>query len=278
MNKAGAASLVQDRPVDRTVAVPADASAMLLIIHGLAEHRGRYAKLIDYFTANKVAVCTVDLRGHGTSPGVRGDVVSFHECVNDLAMLIDSLKYNHPTLALFIWGHSMGAVMATRVAAERSPKIRGVITSGAPFAALDQVAAWRTALFKFAARYVPTHRIRLPIAINALSRDAAVIDAYRNDPLIPKTITLRLLVGMIEANARALRAASKLRMPWLALHGGADRIAPPIGSQRLIDALASADTHLTLWPDAYHEVHNDIEPDRSAFLSKMVEWIAERSG
>jgi acylglycerol lipase len=263
--------------IERTLTVPENAKAMLLIIHGLAEHRGRYSKQVEFFTAHQIACCTIDLPGHGAACATRGDMVSFTDCVNDLALLVDSLKFKHATLPLFIWGHSMGSLIATLVAAERSPKIRGVITSSVPVAAMDAVPKWRAALFKFAERIVPTQRVRLPISYAAISRDPVVVEAYKNDPLIPKSVTLRLLLGMFEASSRAIRKAKRLRMPWLALHGGADRIAPPIGSQRLIDALASTDTRLLVWHSAFHEVHNDIEPDRTVMLDAMVEWMLEKA-
>lgn len=262
--------------IPRTFTVPENAKAMLLIIHGLAEHRGRYSQHVEYFVEHQIACCAIDLPGHGAACANRGDIASFTACVNDLALLVDSLKFKHPTLPLFIWGHSMGSLIATLVAAERSPKIRGMITSSVPVAAMDAVPKWRVSLFRFANRIVPTQRIRLPINYSAISRDAAVVEAYKNDPLVPKSVTLRLLLGMFEASGLALRKAKRLRMPWLAVHGGADRVAPPIGSQRLIDALASTDTRLLIWHQAYHEVHNDIEPDRSAMLGAMVEWMLEK--
>ena len=264
--------------LDRSMNVPADARAMLLIVHGLAEHRGRYVKVVEFFNARGIACCTFDLRGHGKSPGRRGDVGSFDDFVNDAAMLIDSLKFTYPQLPLFMWGHSMGAVIATLAAAERSPKLRGVITSSPPFAAFDKIpwiAAW---MMKWLSRIAPTRMVPLPVKPERLSRDASVGEAYIADPLVPKTVTVRLLVGLSDASARALRATRRVRVPWLALHGGEDRVAPPIGSQRLIDALQSADKQIMLWPAARHEVHNELEPERTEFLEKIAGWIEERTG
>ena len=94
--------------------------------------------------------------------------------------------------------------------------------------------------------------------------------------MVPRALTLRFLVGMYEGSRRALRVAAKLRMPWLAMHGTDDVMAPPIGSQRLIDALESNDKQLRLWPGGRHEVHNEIEPMRTEFLTEIAEWIKKR--
>jgi alpha-beta hydrolase superfamily lysophospholipase len=85
-----------------------------------------------------------------------------------------------------------------------------------------------------------------------------------------------LLVQLAEASMRCVQVARKIKTPWLALHGTDDEIAPAIGSQRLIDALASTNKYLRVWPLARHEIHNEIEPTRTEFLECMAAWVKER--
>jgi acylglycerol lipase len=259
---------------------PADATAMLLIVHGLAEHRGRYRKVIEHFNANGIAVCSFDHRGHGETASrmmtTRGDVESFDALIADTVSIIDGLKMKYPQLPLFVWGHSMGAAIATLAVSERPTIVRGAITSSPPYAAFDSYSKSQAFMLTWMARLLPAHQRPLPVNPDRLSRDPDVARAYTDDPMVPKAVTLRLLVGLYNATQRGLRAANKLRTPWLLLHGGSDRVAPPIGSQRLHDALGSLDKQIMFWPAARHEIHNELDPERAEFLARVIEWIRAR--
>jgi alpha-beta hydrolase superfamily lysophospholipase len=264
--------------------VPEGATAMLVLIHGMAEHSGRYAEIVRLLNANAIACCCFDQRGHGMAPASekeRGDVAAFQDFVADSVAVIDDARTRYSQLPLFVWGHSMGAIVATLAAAQAAlpgtGRIRGVITSSAPVAAFDVVPAFVLRTLQILSYVMPKFRIGLPFKTEHLSRDLQVGLQYGEDRLVPKAITLRLLAQLAEASARCVQMARKIKVPWLALHGADDQIARPIGSQRLIDALGSSDKYLRLWPGARHEVHNEIEPTRSEFLETMVAWIKEKS-
>src|SRR5688572_15505876 len=114
--------------------VPANPRAGLLIVHGMAEHRGRYAEAVQRFTGQNIAVFTFDLRGHGQSPGNRADITSFQVFIADLAMVRASLAQQYPQLPWFLWAHSLGSIIAIRSVEQNESGLRGVITSGCPLA------------------------------------------------------------------------------------------------------------------------------------------------
>jgi acylglycerol lipase len=264
--------------------VPADAKAIVVLIHGMAEHSARYRPAIDFLNAQGIGCCSFDQRGHGTavaSEAERGDVVSFQDFVADATAVVETARNKYAPLPIFVWGHSMGAIIATLTAAQvtaLSPgKIRGAITSSPPVAAFDVVPAFVMRLLKGLAYVIPKYRVARPFKPERLSRELQVGLRYDKDPLVPKKTSLRLLVQLADASAQCVRVARKIRVPWLALHGSDDQIAPAIGSQRLFDALASPDKQLRLWPEARHEVHNEIEPTRTEFLMCIVEWVRERT-
>jgi acylglycerol lipase len=268
----------------RELLMPPDATAILIIIHGMAEYSGRYRSIMDFFAARGIGCYRFDQRGHGRAVSVeteRGDVPRFHDFVNDAAAVIDSVRHQHPTLPIFVWGHSMGAIVATLTAgrlAQMGPgKLRGVITSSPPIASFDTFPSLVLQLIKWVSQIAPRLRMKRPFNPERLSRDLDVGHRYAADPLVPRALTIRFLVGMYEGCRECLRVARKLRMPWLAMHGTDDVMAPAIGSQRLIDALSSTDKQLRLWPGGRHEVHNEIEPMRSEFLTTMADWIRQRA-
>ena len=267
------------------VNVPSDAKALLIVIHGMAEHCARYNKVIAQLNAAGIATCCYDHRGHGLSVGateIRGDVAAFDNFVTDAVAVIDGVRRQNPQLPIFIWGHSMGAIIATLAAdayvTQRPRGLRGVITTSPPIAAFDNIPRFVLRMLKVLSRIIPRHALALPFKTERLSRDPQIGSDYLADPLIPKTVTLRLLVGLATASARCLQVARKLTMPWLAMHGSDDQVAPPIGSQRLFDALRSDDKEILLWPGARHEVHNETEPTRTQCIDKIVAWIKQRSG
>jgi len=262
--------------------VPDGAWTMLLIVHGMGEHSARYRPVIEYFAARGVACATFDHRGHGRRPQSerhRGDVESFDDFVSDTVSVIDQVRAKHSGLPLFVWGHSMGAIITTLTAARVADipgKVRGVITSSAPVASFDVAPAFIVRLLTWISYLVPRFRLARPFEPERLSRDLTVGMRYGEDPLVPKAITLRLLTELANASARCLQSARKLRTPWLVLHGLDDVIAPAVGSQRLFDALGSSDKQIRLFPGARHEVHNEIEPTRTEFLNCIVEWLRQR--
>ena len=253
--------------------IPANARAGLLIVHGMAEHRGRYVDAVRRLTANGLACFTFDLRGHGESPGDRADIDSFQSFVDDLLAIRAGIEQQHPQLPLFIWAHSLGTIIAIRCVEQRGAPLRGVITSGCPIAVFQRVPApLRGALVALCMPFSAVH-VNPGLPAEALSHSREVQASYVADPRIPGKVTVRLLIELENACRMALANAGSISLPWLAMHGAADNIAPPQGSQQLVDALGSRDKTLQLFTGMRHEVHNEIEPTPSEFYARMLHWI-----
>jgi acylglycerol lipase len=257
--------------------IPDNPRAALLIVHGMAEHRGRYADAIRRFTSRGIATFTFDLRGHGQSPGDRADIDSFQQHVDDLLTIRANIARQHPQLPLFLWAHSLGSIVAIRSVEQDPRHLRGVITSGCPLAAFQRIPQpLRPALNALCTPFGGLH-VNPGLPAEALSHDTAVQASYSSDPLVPDKVTVRLLTELERACRDALADAGKIVLPWLALHGEADEIAPPQGSRQLIDALASPDKTLHFFAGMRHEVHNEIEPAATAFYERVIHWIEARA-
>jgi acylglycerol lipase len=255
--------------------IPANPRAALLIVHGMAEHRGRYAAAIPRLTGQRIACFTFDLRGHGHSPGVRADIPEFQHYVDDLLTLRAGIESAHPQLPLFIWAHSLGSIITIRCVEQRGTHLAGVITSGCPIAAFPDVPAPVRGTVVALATPFRGLLVNPRLPAEALSHSAAVQDDYRNDPLNSQKVTVGLLIELESACRDALEHAGSIVVPWLALHGGADTIAPPQGSQQLVDALGSTDKTVEFFAGMRHEVHNEIEPTPSDFYFRMINWIGK---
>jgi alpha-beta hydrolase superfamily lysophospholipase len=257
--------------------LPPEPSRALLVVHGLGEHSGRYLELASWFATRGAVVHAYDQRGHGHSAGRRAHVDCFAKYVSDLRAVLEFSSSQHPDLPLTIIGHSMGAVVVAQLAREGASGVDGIILSGAALAAHEKVSARRTALIRLLRRIVPKLLFDAGIDPEGLSRDASVAARYREDPQVLKRITTTLGAEFLDAAAFAAGGAGEVELPVLLLHGGADPICPPSGSEAYFARLPSdrvAGCELHILPGLRHEIFN--EPEREAVFEQMQRWLLRR--
>jgi alpha-beta hydrolase superfamily lysophospholipase len=256
--------------------VPDAARAGLIFVHGIAEHSGRYRHVAAALAQSGISSFIYDQRGHGRSPGIRAHVGDFRAFAHDLQSVAAATRARFPGLPLFVWGHSMGSVVVTLAAVNGMSWARGVITSGCALDALPTLEGLRGLGLRIAVALVPRLRINLRVDATRLTRVEEAQRAHMNDPLVPRTASLRLLHGFAEACQTCKSNLSRLDLPWLAIHGEADQVCPVSGSRRLIAAIAAADKQLVLYPGLLHEPHNEYEAARTAMFTLMSTWILTR--
>ncbi|AOJ93523.1 MULTISPECIES: alpha/beta hydrolase [Burkholderia] len=260
-------------PADARAAPP---RATVALLHGLAEHAGRYAPLAARLNAAGIDLLAIDLRGHGRSPGKRAWVARFDEYLDDADALVDEAA-RAPT-PLFLMGHSMGGAIAALYAIERAPAractLAGLVLSSPALAPGRDVPRWMLALSRLISRVWPTFpAIRIDAAL--LSRDADVVAANRADPLVHHgPVPARTGAEILDAMARIERGRSALRVPVLVYHGTADKLTEPDGSRTFGARVGSADRTLTLYEGGFHETMNDIERER--VIDALIGWIDAR--
>jgi len=257
--------------------IPYEALAALIIVHGLGEHRGRYRAVVEHLKTLGIARFTYDQRGHGESPGARAHISKFSEFTDDLSRVIDAVQLNHPVRPVFLWGHSLGAIIVLRYVLRFPGDIQGGITTGCPIARLPKVVDVFSKAGSRLFGLLPKIRMDSRLDPVQLSHDVRVQTAYDTDPLVSDTVTLKLVFEMSRAIKRIKKHAHEIRIPWLAIHGSEDVIAPPQGSRMLINALGSSDKQLEMFEGSRHEVQNETSEVREKFLKLISEWIRERS-
>ncbi len=250
--------------------------AQLLIVHGLAEYAARYRDLGATLAGRGISCFAYDQRGHGTRPGTRTHVDRFDDYVDDLNLEAESLRRRSPELPLFVWGHSMGSIVAIGAVLTARHRWRGAITTSNSLEVFRRGPNPLNPLFRLGSRLLPHVRIPLGLDSRKISTDETVQQAYGNDPLIPPTASLRLIVEFAAACERCRTGATQLTLPWLVVHGEADPIAPVQGSRVLFDALRSQDKQLVIYPGLRHEVHNERPAERAKFIDLLSGWILAR--
>ncbi|PIE33994.1 MAG: lysophospholipase [Ilumatobacter coccineus] len=254
----------------------ADITAVVILIHGLAEHSGRYADLARYLNSAGYGVETFDLRGHGRSDGPRAMIRSYDEFMADVAQFRSLVTAEHPDRPLVIAGHSMGGhiVMGHLI---RAPKgLAGAVLSGPALVAGDDLGAVTAALAPLIGRLAP--RLRLTqLDATSICRDPAVVDRYLNDPLVFNgKISAGLGGALLAEMATFPNHYSRLDLPILLLHGTADKLASVDGSRQLEASATTADITAHYYEGWYHEVFN--EPDHLVVYRDLVTWLDQVAG
>jgi len=258
--------------------VPEEAIGGLVIVHGIAEHASRYRPILPVLGRQRIACFAYDQRGHGHHPGRRTDIEDFAHFATDLEQVGQALRLRFPAMPLFVWGHSMGSVIVTLAAIDRLRWASGIITTGHALHALPKLDGVTGAAIKLAARLAPRARISLGVDGTKLTQVEEAQREHMEDPLVPRSASLRLLAGFAAACATCARSLPAIDHPWLAVHGEADTVCPPSGSSTLVAQLGSADKTLVTYPGLLHEVHNENEAARTELFALLSRWIGARAG
>ncbi|HEY7458406.1 MAG TPA: lysophospholipase [Xanthobacteraceae bacterium] len=249
-----------------------------LIVHGLGEHCGRYAHVAASLNPIGIAVRGYDHRGFGQSGGPRGVLPTATAYLDDAKLVFDAFAADAraagDTAAPFVIGHSMGGAISARAVTGGWIRPRGLVLSS-PALKLPIPAAAR--LYVRLATLVTPDRVRPHgIPLQFISRDPAVFAEAKADPHCHDRATPRLVAFLIDAGNRARRDASKLDVPTLLLVSGEDKLVDPDGSREFAAAMRQDRCTIKIYPELYHEIFNELEPDRSRVLAELGEWITKQ--
>ena len=243
---------------------------VMVLVHGFGEHSGRYEDFGAWFASHGIAVHAFDQAGHGRSDGRRGHVRRFDDFLDDLAVFVRAVQSEHPALPCAITGHSMGGLIVAAFARERDPDVDCFITSGPLLAFGPGAGGAKMRLARLMARFWPTFTSDAGIAPDALSRDPEVGRKYLSDPLVHSDASAALGVALQEGVARTAGGGAALRRPILMLHGGADPLCQPAGSEAFFAGVTDERSALQIYPDLLHEIFN--EPEREIVYQDIFDW------
>ncbi len=243
--------------------------AVVLIVHGIGEHSGRYERTGRMLSEAGLDVRALDLRGHGLSEGRRVYVSSWNDYLDDLAVTLAGVR--RPGLPTILLGHSMGALISLTYVCSSRPAPDLLVLSAPPLGAA--VPLWQRVAAPLLNRVVPGLVIANPIAGDQLSRDLAVGAAYFADPLVQPRSTVRLGAELMAAMKRARGDLSELDVPTLVIHGGADTLVPTHLSEPL-GRVPGVERRVL--PNLRHETLN--EPEGPEVVAQIVGWLQVRVG
>jgi alpha-beta hydrolase superfamily lysophospholipase len=250
--------------------------AVLLIVHGLAEHSGRYMNVVNHFVPLGYAVYALDHVGHGKSSGTRVYVERFEDYTDTLKTYFDMVRHWQFDQPIFLVGHSMGGLIVPVYLLDHQAELTGAVLSGPAVKVHDTVSPAVIFVGKVISTLVPKLGL-IRLEAEGVSRDPAVVQAYVNDPLVCRgKVTSRLSAELVKTMQRVTAEAAKITLPILIVQGSADKLVDPNGAQMVYDTVSSVDKTIKIYDGFYHEVFN--EPEHDQVLGDVRVWLEAHLG
>jgi alpha-beta hydrolase superfamily lysophospholipase len=285
-------------------------AAVLLIVHGMAEHSLRYGRLAAKLCGAGIEVWAADQRGHGKTadlgvngPGKGGllghcdDKDTFERVTADVGGIIRKIREARPGIPLFLLGHSWGSLIAQNYIETRNDDkpIDGCILSGTRGPAGFKMKAGAPLMALLALIFGQRHGSSLSRAIadgpynrpfrpnrtafDWISRDEAEVDAYNNDPqsgmLCSAGFYRDLIRGLCRIHQPEAMARIRRDLPVYVFCGSADPVGEmgtsPAALVNAYHSLGIKDLEFVIYPGARHETLNDT--NRDEVMDNLLSWI-----
>lgn len=248
---------------------------VVLIVHGLGEHAWRYDLLAERLNEWGFAVRAYDQYGHGESMGKRGALPSADRLLSDLAEVVEESRARmNASTPLIVLGHSMGGLVAGRFVSLATCPIQALIMSSP---ALDPgLGLFQKLMLAILPRFAPDLRLGNGLDPAFISHDPVVVAAYRADPLVHDRISARLAVFIAENGPATIASAPSWTVPTLLLYAGADKLVNPAGSRAFVRAAPRDVVTSHCFEKLYHEIFNEIEPEREQVFDALKRWLDAR--
>jgi acylglycerol lipase len=244
---------------------------MVVIVHGYAEHSGRYSHVGSFLAGHSYAAGAFDHCGHGKSYGKNTYVNKFDDYLDDLDCFLVRARERAGSKPVFMLGHSMGGLISALYVATRQPKLNGLLLSGAMVKLSDSISPALVKVSGLLGKIAP----RLPTLTldgSAVSRDPEVVKRYDSDPLnYRKGVPARTAAEMNKAVQKLQSNFGAIQLPLLVMYGSDDRLVDPAGSKMLFEGASSKDKSIKVYQGFYHEIMN--EPEKEQVLGDIVTWL-----
>jgi acylglycerol lipase len=248
---------------------PENPKAIMVGVHGIAEHSGRYFHVAEHFANLGLAFHMFDLRGHGHSEGVRGHVDCHDDFVDDLGIFVDMVREKEKKL--FLFGQSHGGTISLAYGLKYPNKTDGMILSSPLLNLGVEVPPDMLETGKELSKSDPTVMFQVPVDPYALSHDRSVCEKYAIDPLVFRMISARFGVEVLHVTDRLMRDAEKWMVPSLLLIAGDDRVCRPEGCKEFARRVKSKDFEVKIYDGFYHEIFNELEKEK--VFSDVDAWL-----
>jgi len=248
----------------------AESNAIIVLIHGLGEHLGRYERWAKRFNPYNYAVCMLDLPGHGLSDGKRGHVKNVNIIYDLIDNFIEKVREDFPNKPIILYGHSMGGNIVGNYVLHRSAAIKALILSSPWLRLAIKPNFFKFQLGKLMFKIYPKFSDRTNLNPDFISRLPEEVDLYKHDKLVHGSITPALFLPLFFNGMALIKKAKKMYCPTLIFHGSGDKLTSHAASLEFSKQNEKID--FVSYENGYHELHHDICQDE--LFENILDWLS----
>lgn len=245
-------------------------NAIILLIHGLGEHVGRYEQWAKRFNPYNYAVCALDLPGHGLSYGKRGHVKQIENIYDIIDIFIDKIKEDFPEKPIILYGHSMGGNIAANYLIKRTPSVKALILSSPWIRLAIKPNFFKFQFGKLMYKLYPKFSDKTGLDPNFISRIPEEVNLYKYDKLVHGRITPALFFPLFFNGLALLSKTKKIYCPTLVFHGSGDNLTSHKASEQF--ALGNDKIDFVSYEGGFHELHHDV--CRDELFENILDWLS----
>ena len=264
--------IISNRNIYTRIASPVNQnpSCVIVLVHGIGDHSGRYVEWFDKFEKTGIAWVTADLPGHGKSDGQRGFFNSIQTPFTIIEQLLSMAEIRFPNIPVILYGHSMGGNIVCNFILRRHPKLDGMILTSPWLGLVDNPPKWKIKLAEVAALFFRKMVLKTGIRREQLTYDQDTLEKFEKDPLIHGKIALGTFLLMYKAMIYVNDHAEYIQVPSLLIHGTSDPITDWKTTKKISLKIGRKCTFIP-FEGMLHELHFD--PNSDLVAQKIIEWV-----
>lgn len=232
------------------------ANAIILFVHGIGEHTGRYVDWANRFIDARYSFYAFDHRGHGKSEGKRGHAPSLNHFLDDIEIFKKYLQEAFPDIPIVLYGHSMGGNIVLNYLIRKEQDFAAAIVTSPWIRVPFKIPEFKMALAKIANALFPSVVQPSGLIAEHISRDPKIVEAYMNDPLNHDRISARMFMELYMSGLQLPSKAKNVELPLILMHGKPDQITSAEATEEFASR-AGDNVRLKIWRSCYHELHNE---------------------
>jgi len=260
----------KNKPIHYQYFTGDSSNAVILLIHGLGEHSGRYESWARKFDTYNYAICALDLPGHGLSYGKRGHIDRFSDFYKILDVFLEKVKTDFPEKPIILYGHSMGANILTNYVLKRKPQVKAMILSSPWLKLAMKPNVFKYFFGKLMYKIYPQFHDKTNLNPDFISRIPEEVEKYTSDELVHGHITPALFFPLYFKGIKMVDKGKEFHLPTLVFHGNKDMLTSYEASKKF--ALSNENIDFTSYDGGYHELHHD--SCREELFEAILDWLS----
>lgn len=244
------------------------AKQAIVLMHRGHEHSGRMEELAAALQLPETAIFAWDQRGHGESPGRRGDAENLGVVIRDLEAFFQHIEKAHGIGRedIVLVAHSVGAVVASAWVHDYAPRLRGLVL-GTPAFEVKLYVPMAIPMLRLKEKLLPGGIVKSYVKSRVLTHDPAQQRAYNEDSAIFREISVRVLLDLFDTAKRVVADAAAIRVPALVFSASNDWVVKTEPQQAFFERLGSGDKEFHVLHGSYHAIFH--EANRELVFNKV---------